>query len=88
MLSHTDTHTLLTNERWWDIQTVTPEVGAAVRDGAVAEQVTVTDGVQIRHCAQVVPAWAAVSSPLAVGAKRVPDATNVERTGELPLGSP
>lgn len=65
---------------------MTPEVGAAVGDGAVAEQVAVADGVQVGNRAQVVSAGAAASSPLAVGAKRVPDASDVERTGELPLG--
>lgn len=63
-----------------------PEVRAAIRDGAVAEQVAVADGVQVGNRAKVVSAWAAASSPLAVGAKRVPDASNMERTGKLPLG--
>lgn len=64
---------------------MTPEVRAAIRDGAVAEQVAVADGVQVGNRAQVVSAWAAASSPLAVGAKGVPDATDMERTGKLPL---
>lgn len=67
---------------------MTPEVRAAVRDRAVAEEVAVADGVQVRDRAQVVPAGTAPSSPLAVGAKRVPDATSVQRTGQLPLGPP
>ena len=67
---------------------MTPEVRAAVGDSAVAEQVTVADGVQVGHRAQVVSARAAASSPLAVGAKGIPDATNMERTGKLPLGPP
>lgn len=66
---------------------MTPEVWAAVRDCAVAEQVAVADGVQIGNCAQVVSAGTTASSPLAVGAKRVPDAANMEWTGKLPLGS-
>lgn len=65
---------------------MTPEVWAAVRDCAVAEQVAVTDGFQVGNCAQVVSAGTAASSPLAVGAKRVPDAANMERTSKLPLG--
>jgi len=60
------TLTVHTNERWLNAQTMAPEVGAAVRDGAVAEQVTVADCVQVRHCALVVSAWTAASSPLAV----------------------
>ncbi len=65
---------------------MTPEVRAAIGDCAVAEQVAVADGVQVGHRAQVVSAGAAASSPLAVGAKWVPDAANVERTGKLPFG--
>ena len=65
---------------------MTPEVGAAVGDGAVAEQVAVADGVQVGNRAQVVSARAAASSPLAVGAVRIPDAADVERAGKLPLG--
>lgn len=65
---------------------MTPEVRAAIRDGAVAEQVTVADGVQVGNRAEVVSARAAPSSPLAVGAKWVPDATNMERIGKFPLG--
>lgn len=67
---------------------MTPEVGAAVRDGAVAEQVAVADGVQVGHRAQVVSAGTAAPPPLAVGAKWVPDAADVERAGKFPLGSP
>lgn len=67
---------------------MTPEVRAAVRDGAVAEQVAVADGVQVGDGAQVVSPRAAPSSPLAVGAVRVPDATDMKRTGKLSLGSP
>lgn len=63
-----------------------PEVWAAVGHCAVAEQVAVADGVQVGHCAQVVSARAAASSPLAVGAEWVPDATDMERAGKLPLG--
>lgn len=37
----------LTKERSLDAKTVAPEVGAAVGHGAVTEQVTVTDGVQV-----------------------------------------
>lgn len=77
---------IFTNERSLHAETVTPEVRAAVGHRAVAEQVAVADGVQVGNRAQVVPAGAAASPPLAVGAKWVPDATNVERTGELPLG--
>lgn len=65
---------------------MTPEVRAAIRDCAVAEQVAVADGVQVGNRAQVVSAGAAASSPLAVGAKWVPDAANMEWTGKLPLG--
>lgn len=65
---------------------MSPEVRAAVGDSAVAEQVAVADGVQVRNCALVVSAGAASSSSLAVRAKWVPDATNVEWTGKLPLG--
>lgn len=65
-----------------------PEVGAAVGHGAVTEQVTVTDGVQVGNRAEVISARTATSSPLAVGTKWVPDATYVERTGQLPLGPP
>lgn len=67
---------------------MTPEVGAAVRDGAVAEQVAVADGVQVGHRAQVVSTGTAAPPPLAVGAKRVPDAADVERAGKFPLGPP
>lgn len=67
---------------------MTPEVGAAVGDGPVAEQVTVADGVQVGHGALVISAGTAASPPLAVGAKRVPDAADVERAGKFPLGSP
>lgn len=67
---------------------MTPEVRAAVRDGAVAEQVAVADGVQVGHGALVVSARAAPSSPLAVGAVRVPDAIDMKRTGKFSLGSP
>lgn len=77
---------IFTNERSLHAQTMAPEVRAAVRDCAVAEQVAVADGVQVGNCAQVVSAGTAASSPLAVGAKWVPDATHVERTGKLPLG--
>lgn len=86
--THTHCAPILTNERWLHAQTVTPEVRAAVWDGAVAEQVAVANGVQVRHRAQVVSARAAASSPLAVWAKWVPDSTNMERTGKLPLGPP
>lgn len=65
---------------------MTPEVRAAVRDGAVAEQVAVADGVQVGNRTQVVSARAATSSPLAVGAEWVPDAADMERAGKLPLG--
>lgn len=65
-----------------------PEVGAAVGHGAVTEQVTITDGVQVGNCAEVISAWTAASSPLAVGTKRVPDASYVKRAGQLPLGPP
>lgn len=64
-----------------------PEVRAAVRDGAVAEQVTVADGVQVGHRAHVVSTRAAPSSPLAVRAIRVPDATHMKGTGKFSLGS-
>lgn len=89
MRTHRHIHTfacapLLTYERWLNAETMTPEVRAAIRDGAVAEQVAVADGVQVGDRAQVVSAGAAASSPLAVGAKRVPDASNMERTGKLP----
>lgn len=67
---------------------MSPEVRAAIGDGPVAEQVAVTDGVQVGNRAQVVSAGAAASSPLAVGAKRVPDASDVQRIGEVPLGPP
>lgn len=78
----------LTNERWLHTQTVIPEIWAAVRHGAVAEQIAVADSVQVRHCALVVSARAAASSPLAVGAKWVSNTTNMEWTGQVPLGPP
>lgn len=56
----------LTNERRWDTQTVPPEVGTAVGDGAVAEQVAVAYGVQVRNSALVVPSRAAAPSALTV----------------------
>lgn len=74
-----------TNKRPLDAQAVAPEVRAAVGDGAVAEEVTVADGVQVGHRAQVVPAGAAAAPPLAVRSKRVPDPAHVERAGQLPL---
>lgn len=78
----------LTDERPLYAETVAPEVRAAVGHGAVTEEVAVTDGVQVGDCAEVVSAGAAASSPLAVGAKRVPDAAYVQRAGQLPLGPP
>ena len=66
---------------------MSPEVGAAVGDGAVAEQVAVADGVQVGNGADVVSAGAAAPPPLAVGAMRVPDAPNMQRVGQIPLGS-
>lgn len=77
-----------TDGRPLDAKTVSPEVGAAVGHGAVAEQVAVADGVQVGDRAEVVSAGTAAPSPLAVGAKRVPDAADVERAGQLPLGPP
>lgn len=78
----------LTDERPLDAETVAPEVGAAVGHRAVAEQVAVTDGVQVGNGAEVISAGTAASSPLAVGPKRVPDAADVQRDGQLPLGPP
>lgn len=78
----------LTDDRPVDAETVAPEVGAAVGHRAVAEQVAVADGVQVGNGAEVVSAGTAASSPLAVGAKRVPDAAHVQRAGQLPLGPP
>lgn len=78
---------LHTNERWLNAQTVAPEVRAAVRDGAVAEQVTVADGIQVGHRAQVISTRAAPSSPLAVRAMWVPDAAHMKWTGKFSLGS-
>lgn len=77
-----------TDERSLYAETVAPEVRAAVGHGAVTEQVAVTDGVQVGDCAQVVSAGTAASPPLAVGAKRVPDAADVQRAAQLPLGPP
>lgn len=78
----------LTNERPVNAQAVAPEVGAAVGHRAVTEQVAVTDGVQVGNGAEVISAGTAATSPLAVGAKRVPDAAYVQRAGQLPLGPP
>jgi len=76
----------LTDEGGGDAQAVSPEVGAAVGHGAVAEQVAVADGVQVGHGALVVSARAAAAPPLAVGAVRVPDAAHVQRAGQVPPG--
>lgn len=71
--------------RVWRIcsQAVAPEVRTTVGHGAVAEQVAVTDGVQVRDSALVVSAGAAASSPLAVGAEGVPDPRAVQRAGQF-----
>lgn len=82
-----DGHTL-TDERSLYAETVAPEVRAAVGHSAVTEQVTVTDGVQVGNCAEVISAWTAASPPLAVGTKWVPDAAHVQRAGQIPLGPP
>lgn len=65
---------------------MTPEVGTAVGHGAVTKKVAVADGVQIRDSAHVVSAGTTASSPLTVGAKRVPDASHMQRVRQLPLG--
>lgn len=78
----------LTDERTLYAETVAPEVRAAVGHSAVTEQVTVTDGVQVGNCAEVISAGTTASSPLAVGTKWVPDAAYMQRAGQLPLGPP
>lgn len=56
----------LTSGRRLDSQTVAPEVGAAVAHCAIAEQITVADGIQVRHGAPIIPALTAAPSPLTV----------------------
>lgn len=68
-------------------QAVAPEVWTTVGHGAVAEQVAVTDGVLVRHSALVISPGAAASSPLTVGAKGVPDPSEVQRAGQFSLSA-
>ncbi len=68
-------------------QAVAPEVRTTVGHGAVAEQVAVTDSVQVRHGALVISVAAAASSPLAVGAIGVPDPAEVQRAGQFSLSA-
>ncbi len=68
-------------------QAVAPEIRTTVGHGAVAEQVAVADGVQVRHSALVTSAGAATSSPLAVGAIGVLDPPEVQRAGQFSLSA-
>lgn len=68
-------------------QAAAPEVRTTVGHGTVAEQVAVTDGVQVRHSALVISAGAASSSPLAIGAKGVPDPPEVQWVGQFSLSA-
>lgn len=71
-------------ERGRDAQAVLPEVGAAVGDGAVAEEVAVADGVEVGHGAAVVAPAAADVPALAVGPAGIEHAVLVQTRGQLP----
>ena len=65
-------------ERGWHAKAEVPEVWAAVGDGSVAEEVTVTGGAQVGQGAVVSAASAAQVLLLAVPASRIPDAPQVQ----------
>lgn len=71
-------------ERGRDAQAVLPEVGAAVGDGAVAEEVAVADGVEVGHGAAVVAPAAADIPALAVGAAGIEHPVLVQTRRQLP----
>lgn len=62
----------------WHAEAEVPEVRAAVGDGAVAEEVTVTGSTQVGQGAVIGAAAAAQVLLLAVPATRIPDAPQVE----------
>lgn len=74
-------------EGGWDAQAVFPEVGAAVRDSAVAEQVAVAEGVVVGHGAAIVTAAAADIPSLAVGPAGIVDPVLVQAGCQLPAGA-
>jgi hypothetical protein len=76
--------TLDGREGGWNPEAEVPEVGAAVRDGAVAEEVTVTGGSQVGQGTLVSTASTAHVLLLAVSATGVPDAPQVQPWRQLP----
>lgn len=70
--------TLDGGEGGWHAKAEVPEVRAAVGDGAVAEEVTVTGHTQVGQGAVIRAAAAAEVLLLAVPAPRVPNATLVQ----------